>query len=260
MNKKLYILVAVALAMAALVIIFRFVPVCVNLLEELAQQKQWLLLVVAVAALVDSINPCAFSVLLLTIAFLFSLGAMRARILRLAGLYIFGIFIVYWPTGLGSVKTLALFSGPHFMAKAAAALLIIFGAINLANEFFPSFPVKLKIPASAHGVMARLMNKASAPGAFLLGMLVGLCEFPCTGGPYLMVLGLLHDQETYAQGLVYLILYNLIFVLPLVVILIIGSNHVVLAKIDQLRKSNMGHLKLWSGLAMVALGVVMLVL
>lgn len=53
------------------------------------------------------------------------------------------------------------------MAKAGATLLIVLGGINIVNEFFPAFPIKLKIPAAAHSKMAGLMNKASMPTAFL---------------------------------------------------------------------------------------------
>jgi cytochrome c biogenesis protein CcdA len=152
----------------------------------------WLLPLVGVAALIDSINPCAFGILILTIAFLFSVGQSRAGILKIGGTYILGIFTVYILIGLGILQVLHLFNTPHFMARVGAALLIAVGAIDLLGGYFPRFPIKLSIPQSAHGKIAELMNKASIPTAFFLGVLVGLCEFPCTGGPYLMVLGLLN--------------------------------------------------------------------
>ena len=164
------------------------------------------------------------------------------------------IFLIYILIGLGILQTLHIFSTPHFMAKLGAALLITFGAINLINEFFPAFPVKLKIPQVAHRKMGELMNKSSAPAAFVLGGLVGLCEFPCTGGPYLMVLGLLHDSATYLKGLGYLVFYNLIFVLPLVVILFIASDKMLYDKVEVWKKIEMRKLKIISGVAMVVLG------
>ena len=213
---------------------------------------------VVVAAVVDSINPCAFSILLLTIAFLFSIGKMRSGILRIGGFYIAGIFLIYILIGLGILQTLHIFNTPHFMAKVGAVLLIALGLINLINEFFPAFPIKLKIPQVSHAKMAQLMEKASAPTAFVLGGLVGLCEFPCTGGPYLVVLGLLHDQVTYFKGLYYLIFYNLIFILPLLVILFIASDKNLLEKVQAWKKSETIKMRLWSGMAMVLLGVIIL--
>ncbi len=216
----------------------------------------WLLPLLIIAAITDSINPCAFSILILTIAFLISMERLRSGILKIGGAYILGLFATYVLIGLGILQALHLFNTPHFMANVGAALLIALGGINLINEFFPAFPVKLRIPHAAHRKMAELMEKASLFTAFLLGALVGLCEFPCTGGPYLMVLGLLHDQATFASGLGYLILYNLIFVLPLVVILLIASDKALLGKVQDWRKSKTGKMRLWGGIAMILLGAV----
>ena len=123
------------------------------------------------------------------------------------------------------------------------------------NEFFPAFPLKLRIPHAAHRAMARLMGKASLPTAFALGGLVGLCEFPCTGGPYLMVLGLLHDYATYFKGLAYLFYYNLIFILPLLVILGIASNSNLLERVKSWQRQERGVMRVAGGIAMVGLGI-----
>lgn len=216
---------------------------------------------VAAAAIVDSVNFCAFSVLLLTIGFLFSAGDLRSRILKVGGSYIFGIFFVYVLIGLGIAQALQFFGAPHFMAKVGASILIILGGINLINEFFPEFPIKLKIPAGAHKKMAVLMEKGSAPAGFLLGALVGFSEFPCTGGPYLMILGYLHDRgAVYLKGILYLLLYNFIFVVPLIVALLLASNRTLLVKIRHWQKSKTVRIHFWSGLAMVVLGVIIFLL
>lgn len=260
MNKKLIILIAVALAVFVAVVILRSGNIGTRALWNLSNGGKLMLPLVSVSALIDSINPCAFSVLLLTIAFLFSIGSVRSRILKIGGMYIFGIFLVYVLIGLGILGTLHIFDTPHFMAKLGASLLIVLGAINLANVYFPAFPVKLSIPRSAHRKMAELMNKASLPTAFLLGGLVGLCEFPCTGGPYLMILGLLHDQATYLRGFAYLILYNLIFILPLATILFIASDQALLEKVQTWRRQESKKMRLWSGIAMIVLGLIIFAL
>jgi len=246
MSKKLTILITLAALLFGVVILLKTGNIGTTMLLPL----------VGIAALIDSINPCAFGILLLTIAFLLSIGKIRSGILKIGGVYILGLFTVYLLIGLGILQALHIFNTPHFMAKAGAGLLIVLGFINLINEFFPSFPLKLAIPQSAHHKMAELMNKASYPTAFLLGALVGICEFPCTGGPYLMVLGLLHDQGTYLAGVGYLLLYNLIFILPLVVILALASDNALLEKVSAWKKSETGRMRLWGGIAMVILGLV----
>lgn len=260
MSKKLLILIGVAVVLFGGVLLLKTGNLGTTALWSISDGGKWMLPLVGVAALIDSINPCAFGILLLTIAFLLSLENSRASILKIGGVYILGLLTVYFLIGLGILQALHLFNTPHFMAKAGAVLLIVLGGINLINEFFPAFPIKLKIPQAAHAKMASLMNKASLPAVFLLGALVGLCEFPCTGGPYLMVLGLLHDQGTYFAGVGYLLLYNLIFILPLVVILLIASDQSLVTKVQNWKKSETKNMRLWGGIAMVILGLVILLL
>ena len=256
MTKKLGILITASLSLFALVYIFRLENIGTTTLWNLSDGGTWLLPLVAVAALIDSINPCAFSILLLTIAFLLSIGKLRSSVLSIGSAYILGIFLVYLMIGLGLLQTLHIFDTPHFMAKVGASLLLLLGSINIANELFPKFPVRLAIPHAAHRKIATLMEKASVPTAVVLGVLVGLCEFPCTGGPYLMVLGLLHDQVTYYSGVSYLFLYNLIFILPLVLILLIASDKALLAKVQAWQQSERKAMRWGGGIAMMLMGLI----
>ncbi|OGF61730.1 hypothetical protein A2926_02695 [Candidatus Giovannonibacteria bacterium RIFCSPLOWO2_01_FULL_44_40] len=231
-----------------------------EIIWNLSNSGQWLLPLIVFSAVIDSINPCAFSILLLTIAFLFSVGQLRSKILSIGGFYIAGIFLVYLLIGLGLLQALHLFSTPHFMSKIGAVLLITLGAINILGELFPSFPIKFRIPHSAHHKMSGLIEKSSLPAAFLLGALVGLCEFPCTGGPYLTAVGLLYDKATYLIGVGYLLIYNLIFILPLVIILLIAGDKKLLEKAQAWHQKEKWAMRFWSGLAMVALGIIILFL
>lgn len=206
------------------------------------------------AAVVDSFQPCAFSVLLLTIGFLFSLGKERRGVLRIGFAYIFGIFLAYVAIGLGVLGALSAFGMPNFAAKIGATVLILAGAIEVLDAIFPRFPIRLKIPVGTHGRIAALMEKASMPTGFVLGIAVGLFEFPCAGGPYLMVLGLLHDTATRLAGLGYLLAYNLVFVAPLVIVLLAAGSPFLLQKVQHWRSGNIGRFKFWTGIAMVLLG------
>jgi len=256
MTRKLSFLIAGTLLLFGLVILFRLENIGTTALWNLSEGGTWLLPLIGVAALIDSINPCAFSVLLVTIAFLLSIGKIRSSVLAIGGAYILGIFLVYLVIGLGLLQTLHIFDTPHFMAKVGASLLIVLGLINITKEFVPAFPLKLGIPRAAHQKIAVLMEKASVPTAVALGVLVGLCEFPCTGGPYLMVLGLLHDHATYYTGAAYLVMYNLIFILPLVLILLIASDQTLLGKVQAWQQGERKVMRWGGGLAMVTLGMV----
>lgn len=260
MNKKLIVLIAFIAILLGATLALQVTPWGTAWIWNLSNEGTWLFPLVGVAALIDSINPCAFSILLLTIAFLLTLGRTRSSILTIGGAYIVGLFFTYILIGLGIFQVLHLFNTPHFMARVGAIMLIVLGVLHLLNVLFPRFPLKIRLPQSLHQKMAGLMEKASIPTAFVLGALVGLCEFPCTGGPYLMVIGLLHDQSTYFKGLGYLLYYNLIFILPLVILMLIASNAGLLEKVQVWKRENLKGLKFWSGIAMILLGLLIFIL
>jgi cytochrome c biogenesis protein CcdA len=220
----------------------------------------WLPALVGLSAILDSLNPCAFSVLFLTVAFLFSLGRSRRKIVEAGLAFIFGIFATYVLIGLGILHVLNIFNIPNFMSKVGATAIIIFGAIGLINEFFPSFPIKLKIPQVGYKRIATLVEKATIPATLLLGFVVGLFEFPCTGGPYLFVLGLLHDQSNILRGFAYLIFYNIMFVLPLLIALVIAVNRQVLETMDKIRRAETKQARIWVAVIMILLGVLIFVI
>ncbi|MBI2607883.1 MAG: hypothetical protein HYW51_03595 [Candidatus Doudnabacteria bacterium] len=256
MKKKLIILLFLSAFIAVAYLFLRFGNSSTGLIWNLSKEGTWLLPLVVVSGFLDSIGPCSFAVLLLTIAFLFSIGELRSSILKIGLAYIVGIFVAYLLIGLGLLQALHIFNVPHFMAKLGAGLLIILGLINLLNWYLPKFPLKLGIPNVAHHKMAVLMEKASIPTAFLLGGLVGLCEFPCTGGPYLLVLGLLHDQATYLKGVWYLLLYNLIFVFPLIIVLLIASEKSLVDKFQTWHENKKADMRLYGSIAMIVLGII----
>jgi cytochrome c-type biogenesis protein len=85
--------------------------------------------------------------------------------------------------------------------------------------------------------------------------LVGLCTVPCSGAVYLGVLSLLALQPTAVLGYGYLVLYNLVFVLPLILILIAAPARPTL---HQLARRNLHHkewvrLTLGGGIAVMGL-------
>jgi cytochrome c biogenesis protein CcdA len=257
MSRKLSILLGIALLIVGALFFLKYSDWGTSLVWSASGGGAWLLPLVVVSALLDSVNPCAFSVLLITVAFLFSLGKPRRDVLLLGGSYIVGLFLAYFLIGLGILKALHIFGVPHFMGRLGAVAVMVFGALNLLERFFGVKPIP-GIPASAHERMGKLLERVSLPAVFLVGVLVALCEFPCTGGPYLMILGLLHDSATYLSGFGYLLFYNFLFVLPLVAILAVASHKELLEKVNAWRKEETRKAKVWLGVIMLALGVIIL--
>ena len=78
------------------------------------------------------------------------------------------------------------------------------------------------------------------------------------GGPYLMVIGLLRDQVTYLRGFGYLLLYNLILIVPLVMVLWIAADKLLVEKMQEWKTTNLKGVRLWSGLVMIIIGLLIL--
>ncbi len=217
-----------------------------------------LLPLIAVAAALDSVNPCAFSILFLTIVFLFSIKKDRKYVLKVAGAYIAGIFATYVLIGVGVLQVLSFFNVPNGLAKFGAIALLVFSVLSILDDYVPNFPVKMAIPDFIKTSLAARIERASIPSAVALGVLVGMFEFPCTGGPYLFILSLLHDNATVLAGFGYLVVYNLIFVLPLVLVLLASTSRVVAERVDRLRRHGTRRTRLAVNLSMVVLALIIL--
>lgn len=222
-------------------------------------KKKSLLPLVLVSGLLDGINPCAFAVLLFFIAFLFSMKRTRGNVWKMGLTYTLAIYLAYLLIGLGLMKAIFFIDSPHFMAKVGSWLVIILGVINLVNHLFPNFPLKLRIPHTSRETIEKWMLKSTVPAAFVLGFFVGLCTFPCSGGIYVAIIGLLALKATYWTGLGYLLLYNVMFVVPLIIILLFSSNKYSVEKLTVWEQSESKVMRLAAGLTMVILGVIILV-
>ncbi|MDR7486557.1 MAG: cytochrome c biogenesis protein CcdA [Armatimonadota bacterium] len=213
---------------------------------------------VLTAGLLDGINPCAFAVLLLFVAFLFTLQRSRTDLLAFGLTYIGAIYLTYLGIGLGLLKVFQL-GVPHLFARLGASLMIALGLVNVKDFFWYGVGPSLTLPRVGAAARDRWMRRATLPATAVVGFLVGICEFPCTGGVYVGILGLLAAQTTFITGLLYLIVYNVMFVLPLVALLLVGGNRRVVGQCSRWMATHKRQLRLGQGLVMIAIGAVILI-
>jgi len=214
--------------------------------------------VVTGAAFLDGLNPCAFAVLLFFIAFLFALKKTRAKIWQMGLVYISAIFLAYLLIGLGVAQAIIISGAPHLMAKVGAYLVIVLGVIQILGLLFPKFPIRLRIPINTKSALEKWLYKATLPAAFIGGFLVGLCTFPCSGGIYVAIIGLLTAKSTMVQGTFWMLWYNLIFVSPLFILLLAAANRRATAKLEKIERAEAKHMKLLVGGFMIILGAIIL--
>ena len=93
--------------------------------------------------------------------------------------------------------------------------------------------------------------------AVFLGIFVVFVELPCTGAPYLVVLGLL-TAGNYSDGIPLLLLFVLIFILPLFVIVGLVYFGKTSRAMEKWRNKHKGLMRLGIGLFLIALGAYML--
>jgi cytochrome c biogenesis protein CcdA len=169
---------------------------------------------VVIAALIDSINPCAFGVLLFLMAVLLSMGTPK-KALKYGLIYSTIIFIVYLLAGVGIMKLIGLSNSLDTIKIVAGILILIAALIEIKDFFWYDKGFSLKIPDAAKPKLQEYVRKGTLPALIMLAVFVALVELPCTGAIYLAILSLIGDSGMI--GLIYLLIYNIIFIAPLFV-------------------------------------------
>ena len=222
---------------------------------------------VVVAALVDAINPCAFTLLLVFItsvtAFLQatqgkSLSETRTVLYRYGSVYIGAIFFTYLFLGLGFLKVSSFFTGNHLGSRLAALAGVALGLWMVKDALLPEVGLRLQAPPRIGALVQGLARRASFPAMVGLGVLVGLCTVPCSGAVYLSILAMLSLQQTFVQAFAYLVLYNALFVLPLGVILVAASARPTLNRLAHWNLHHREGVRLGMGLGVCILGLIIL--
>ncbi|GAH13541.1 unnamed protein product, partial [marine sediment metagenome] len=110
--------------------------------------------------------------------------------------------------------------------------------------------------------LGQTIQKATQPLiAFGIGVLVSFFELPCTGGPYLFALGLLKGEVLTGSTVLSLLYYNLVFVLPLLIIVFaVHFSYVKIELTENWRKKNIKLLHLISGIILLGLGTWLLII
>jgi cytochrome c biogenesis protein CcdA len=170
------------------------------------------------AAAVDAINPCAFAVLIILLTAVIAAGGKRRALY--AGLaFSLSVYISYYLMGLGLYSAVEAAGVTRGLYIAVAVLAILLGLFNLKDYLWYGKWFLMEVPLTWRPALKRLIGGAtSIPGAFLIGFVVSLFLLPCTSGPYIVILGLLAKTETRAAAMLWLVLYNLIFVAPMIAI------------------------------------------
>ena len=209
------------------------------------------------AALVDSSNPCGLSVLVFLLISMAAAGD-RKRILLVGGIYIAAMFLFHLLVGIGLFSAIAISGLTKPFSIMGGVIALVLGIVTLADVLRNKETYLLSIPESGKGLLGTYIRKATLPAAFILGILAGILGFSCTGGIYISILGLMGRDMTVMAGLPYLVLYNLIFVLPLVLVTLLFAYGLSPERAERWRTENKRTIRVIIGVILVALGLVIL--
>jgi cytochrome c biogenesis protein CcdA/arsenate reductase-like glutaredoxin family protein len=212
--------------------------------------------VLIVAAIGEGLNPCGLLVLALLLVSLMATGT-RKMVFFVGIAYICAFFIVRLLSGFAIFSVIQIPGIASAFTLVAAAIAIIAGVLQIKDGLSKEQKPLLSIPDSKKGLISSYMKEASILGGFIVGILVGIYGMACTAGIYISILGMLYKDLTY--GLLYLILYNFIVIIPLIAILFLVFFGLSPETVNAWREERKSLLRLMIGIIMVLMGIIILI-
>ena len=229
--------------------------------------------VVMFAGLADGINPCAFVTIVFFISVLSMLKKPKKEIIIVGGVFSLSVFLAYLLLGLGAIKAIKVVSVNYGISRFISIITFVL-AVGLALINFIDYleyrrsnnpdSIKLKLPKSIRRLINRLIaskmkTKNLILSAFVLGFLVSLLESMCTGQVYLpAIIYILGQKKMAVKALFYLILYNIMFIVPLLCVFGAAYMGVGYSKISKFFSNNVALSKLLLAILFVLLAFVLL--
>ena len=212
----------------------------------------------------DAFNPCAFFVLLILLSLLIRTGS-RKRMLLVGGIFIFFSGFIYFLFMAAWLNLFLIIGHLQIVTAIAGTIAVIIALINIKDFFFFKKGVSLTISEQARPKLFERMRNTIERGSFLsivlatiaLGVMANIYELFCTPGfPMIYTRVLTMEQLPSLQHYMYLVLYNIVYVIPLILILLILTCTLGQKKLSQ-RQGRI--LKLVSGMMMLFLGAILVI-
>ena len=214
--------------------------------------------------LADSVNPCAISVLALMLISIVTYNPRDRKQVLYSGLaFTLAVVIMYLFYGYLIITAFqviqSIASIKLYIYKALGIGAILLGLLELKDYFkYKPGGVTTEMPLFLRPKVQKVISKITSPfGAFSLGLFVTVFLLPCTIGPYIILGGLVADQG-FINAIPMLLLYNIIFVLPMVIVVIlvfVGSKRA--EEVKDWKDKNVRKMHLIAGILMLLIGILM---
>jgi len=222
---------------------------------------------VAIAGLLDGLNPCAIGMLILLLGYLLVFAHDPHRMVRLGLIYIVTVFITYFLVGIiFSQIVYQLLSQfwyqevSHIIKYVIIALIWLAALINIKDVFFYGKWFSLGVSKGQVPFLMKLIQRVDWPATILLGFFVTIFELPCSLPLYVGSIAILTQTFHYIGTIFYLLVYNLMFITPLIIVFAILVKTHFIFEAKEIQEKYNKWLKLSMGIAQVLIGTGLLLL
>jgi cytochrome c biogenesis protein CcdA len=231
--------------------------------------RNWTVLTVLGAGLIDGLNPCAFATLVFFISYLAFTGRRGRDILFVGVAFALGVFFTYLLVGVGLLKvvqSLSFFTALGRWVYLLTALLCLVLATLTFRDYLKArkgetSEMTLKLPLSLRRQINKVIRESAQTRAFVAmafftGFVVSLIELACTGQVYLpTIVYVLSVPELAARAYLFLVLYCLAFILPLIVVFVLSYFGTTSEQLGQFVNRHTSTIKFVTGLVFIGLAL-----
>jgi cytochrome c biogenesis protein CcdA len=226
---------------------------------------------ILIAGLLDGVNPCAFATLVFFVSYLLFIGKSRRDIILMATFFILAVFLAYLTIGIGAYNILTYLSSFNIIATVVfigfGVVAIVLGVLSLRDYFVARSGAHdkmiLQLPLGIKQRIHKNIREKSAIGGIILGSLlvgfiVALLEFGCTGQVYLPTITFMISKAGFTlRPMGALLVYNIMFIMPLVIIALLATFFTT-KQVAQSLENKVPLVKLFTALLFFALGALLI--
>jgi|GEM_PF-441765 len=238
---------------------------------------------VGIAGFLDGINPCAFTTIVFFISFLALIGYRKREMILAGSFFTIAVFMAYFLIGLGIFKFLRSLSAFNYLTFviniAIGSLAFLLGILSVVDylkfrKTGDSNTSILQLPQSIKNKIHSIIGGDFRPDkkskqmtlikiawvAFTAGFMVSILESICTGQVYLPTIAyVLKIPDKHIPALSYLLIYNLAFIIPLVIVFILGLFGATSKSFSKFMQGHFGFIKLSTAALFFVLGAVLII-
>jgi cytochrome c biogenesis protein CcdA len=213
---------------------------------------------IVIGGLLDGINPCAFTTVIFLLSYLALIGKKGRTLVSAGAAFTAGVFVSYFLIGVGLLEIVMRLSCFPAVSRIVAiaigiaalvlSVLSVYDCVKIGKGKTKEVLLQLggSIKKRIHlAIRGNARSGMTFIASAVLGVFIGMLEFPCTGQVYFPIVVVIREMSAMrAQGVAYLLLYNVMFILPLIAVFVLAYRGISSEKMAGWVKSNLLSVKI----------------